>query len=269
MNGNDHLRQTLDYYRQQLKNKLDELGPLQLMIRQLERELGESSGAGSDLSDLASGAAFQTPTIPTFSSERPSSDIRPDEFFGMSHNEAAKTYLGKIGRAVSMDELVAALKKGGAQLSGATPKKSLYVSLMRNPLREFVSPSENHIGLRSFYPGLPKTEKNARLNKAKKGKPRKKQSATKHSKAPVKNAAATKTKSVSQATSPKQEPTKGIPTALSALMKDGKARSKENIVKELESNLGHPIPKIAVYGTLKGKQYEKQDNGDYRFVSVQ
>src|SRR5580700_8706080 len=169
MNGNDHLKQTLDYYRQQLQKKMEEMVPLQIMIRNLERDLGESSTT-PDLSEMASGAGFQ-PT--SFGSDR-STDIRPDEFFGMSHNEAAKVYLGKIGRAVSLDELVTALKKGGAQVGGATPKKSLYVSLMRNPLREFVSPSENHIGLRSFYPGLPKGEKAAKSGKAKKSKPRKK-----------------------------------------------------------------------------------------------
>lgn len=264
MNGNDHLRQTLEYYRQQLQKKMEELVPLQLMIRNLERDLGESPSV-PDAPELASSAAFQPLA---FGGDR-SADIRPDEFYGMSHNEAAKTYLTKIGRAISLDELVSALKKGGAQVGGATPKKSLYVSLMRNPLREFVSPSENHVGLRSFYPGLPKGDRAAKATKAKKGKPRKKTlRPMKNSKRTASGKKADGTGEIKTAQQ-NQAPAKEVPIALHSLMKDGKSRSKSEIVKELEANLGHPIAKIAVYGTLKSKQYEKQDNGEYKFVSVQ
>jgi hypothetical protein len=231
---------------------LEELAPLQLMIRQLERELGESTGTP----DLPEVTGTAQPGI-NFSAGR-SPDIRPDEFFGMSQSEAAKAYLNKVSKAVSLDELVTALNKGGAKVGGASPKKTLYVSLMRNPLREFVSPSENHIGLRSFYPGLPKVEKAAKNGKGKKKKPRKKLR-------PMKSKDAAP---VANAESGKAEQSKEIPTALQALMKDGKARKGEDIVKELETNLGHPVPAIAVYGTLKSKLYAKQENGEYRFAAA-
>jgi hypothetical protein len=268
MNGTEHLKQTLDYYRQQLQKKMDELAPLQLMIRQLERELGESSSV-PDFSEAlsGSGAVFQ-PSFSPFTSDR-STDIRPDEFFGMSHGEAAKAYLAKIGHAVSMDELVAALKKGGAQLSGATPKKSLYVSLMRNPLREFVSPSENHIGLRSFYPGLPKTEKAAKSNKAKKSKPRGKSRPLKKAGMSHKTTDSPAKTTASKDAGLEQDKGKVIPMALQALMKDGKARTQESIMKELEQKLGHPVAKIAVFGTLKSKQYQKLSTGEYSLVAIQ
>jgi hypothetical protein len=250
MNGNDHLRQTLEYYKQQLQKKIEEIAPLQLMIRQLERELGESSST-TDISEAASGAAFQA--VQNFSSER-GTDVRPDEFFGMSHNEAAKAYLSKVGRAISLDELVAALKKGGAQVGGATPKKSLYVSLMRSPIREFVSPSENHIGLRSFYPGLPKGDKSPKAGKAKKGKPKKKLR-------PMKKADKVETAA--------EAPAKEVPIALESIMKDGKARKPEAILTALEATLGHPVKKISVTGTLQGKRYQKLETGEYQLVSVQ
>ncbi len=38
----DHLRKTLEYYRQQRQQKLDELRPIELMIRQLETDLGDA-----------------------------------------------------------------------------------------------------------------------------------------------------------------------------------------------------------------------------------
>jgi hypothetical protein len=69
----------------------------------------------------------------------------------MSQSEAAKAYLRKIGHAVHFDELVAALKKGGATLGGKDPRKTLYVSLARNPKKEFVWPSDDHISLGEFY----------------------------------------------------------------------------------------------------------------------
>jgi hypothetical protein len=69
----------------------------------------------------------------------------------MTQGEAAKAYLRKIGRAIPFEELVSALRSGGATLGGADPKKTLYVSLARNPKKEFVWPQEGYIGLGEFY----------------------------------------------------------------------------------------------------------------------
>jgi hypothetical protein len=151
MEDMEHLRRTLEFYRQQRQQKLAELQRIEGMIAQLEADLGEqpsgdiaSSAASSPLSTVLSDilAPFRQPGTPT---------IRPDEFFGMSQSEAAKAYLRKVGHAVSFDELVSALRNGGATLGGADPKKTLYVSLARNPKKEFVWPQEGIIGLGEFY----------------------------------------------------------------------------------------------------------------------
>ena len=69
----------------------------------------------------------------------------------MSQSEAAKEYLRLVGRAISMDDLVAALRAGGAQVGGADPKRTLYVSLKANPKKEFVWPNTDTVGLAEFY----------------------------------------------------------------------------------------------------------------------
>jgi|SRR5882724_7787819 len=143
MNETDHLRKTLEHYRELRQQKLQELRPIEMMIRQLELDLGEGSSveSGDEISDSSLAAVAKLG----------STSIRPDEFFNLSQSEAAKAYLRKIGHAILFDELVTALRKGGAKLGGADPKKTLYVSLARNPRREFVWPSKDHIGLSEFY----------------------------------------------------------------------------------------------------------------------
>jgi hypothetical protein len=255
MNGAEHLRQTLDYYRQQLQKKLEELAPLQLMIRQLERELGDSSNT-PDLSDLATGGTSAgLPPFAPFGAER-STDIRPDEFYGMSQSEAAKAYLKKVGRAISLDELVSALNKGGAKVGGASPKKTLYVSLMRNPLREFVTPSENHIGLRAFYPGLPKTEKSAKTGKAKKGKHGPKPRGIKRGSAASKpTPAAGKAKAGDTNSTPLKD-------LIHEIVGRGDPKTVDEIVREVEGKLGK-VSKIAVHGALRSKAF-RQVEGKYQ-----
>jgi hypothetical protein len=80
---------------------------------------------------------------------------------GKTVSEAARLYLEKVGYAVSMEELLEGLKNGGRPVGGKTPKKSLYISLVRS--REFVPiPGRSgFLGLRTFYPnrGLDKKSK--------------------------------------------------------------------------------------------------------------
>ena len=144
MDEKDHLRKTLEHYRQQRQQKLDELRPIELMIRQLEIDLGETPTVESATNPATIIAAAPK----SVGSIGP---IRPDEFFGMSQSDAAKAYLRKVGHAIPFEELVVALRKGGAKLGGADPKKTLYVSLARNPRKEFVWPSSYHISLSEFY----------------------------------------------------------------------------------------------------------------------
>ncbi len=122
-----------------------------MMIRQLEQDLGESPSGEALQAGKAVLGDLTFAGEPNVGLLRTVIPVRPDEFYGMSQSDAAKVYLRKIGYAIAFDDLVSALQKGGAKLGGADPKKTLYVSLARNPRKEFVWPSKDHIGLKEFY----------------------------------------------------------------------------------------------------------------------
>ena len=145
MENSEHLRKTLEHYRQQRQQKLEELRPIELMIRQLEIDLGEAPAGTS--SGGPEGASLPNPQWVHVKGV----SVKPDEFFTMSQSDAAKAYLRKVGHAIPFEDLVDALRRGGAKLGGADPKKTLYVSLARNPRKEFVWPSKEHISLAEFY----------------------------------------------------------------------------------------------------------------------
>ena len=87
------------------------------------------------------------------SSARP--NIRPDAFVGDTYSIAAKKYLKQVGYAVSVDELVDILKKGGCPVGGVDPRKTLYISLVRDVRTFYPIPGKmGFIGLREFYPNL-------------------------------------------------------------------------------------------------------------------
>jgi hypothetical protein len=264
MNGKDHLKETLEYYRQQRARKIEELRPIDLMIRNLERELGENPTNPVDLYDSATPQVSEVlDNLQTVSGTQPS--IRPDEFYQMSQTEAAKVYLRKVGRAIGFDQLVEALRKGGATLGGADPKKTLYVSLARNPRREFVYPSDGFIGLSEFYQDRGKPMS---LRKVKKGGKKKTKSAKR--KRAVKAANGKKEKIAAVTTSiPKAEKETAhvnVGEVVREVMRDGKPRTREDIFKAVETKLGHPIAPIAVYGTLRGKGFSADDDGKISLV---
>lgn len=147
MENLDHLRQTLEHYKQQRQKKLDELRAVELMIQQLQTDLGDPPS----FADLLGQDILPTTSTIVSPTKTNMIGVRPDEFFGMSQSDAAKAYLRKIGRAIPFSELVTALQNGGAKLGGADPSKTLYVSLARNPKKEFVWPSSDHISLGEFY----------------------------------------------------------------------------------------------------------------------
>jgi len=170
MGANDSLKQTLEHFTQLKLRKLEELNALELTIRHLRRELGEEEeGTGDTLSF--------TPLIENrlenkllIGEKEP--DTRPDEFFGMTQGDAAKIYLEKIGHAVSMEDLIQALSAGGCTVGGVDPKKTLYISLVRNT-REFVPVKSGYLGLRKFYPNLkPGAIKKTKTRKSKKKHPK-------------------------------------------------------------------------------------------------
>lgn len=242
MDAMDHLRQTLEYYRQQRQKKFEEYRASDSLVRQLEKELGEAPTSEAEPIVATNGSPEIPITFPR------TLDVRPDEFFSMSQSEAAKTYLRKIKRAISFDQLVEALRNGGAQLGGADPKKTLSVSLARNPLREFVYPQDNFIALREFYPNL---GKGAAAREPKKSKHKKKAKTGHTTKKAKKNIPLKKEGSKS----PVREKVRKI-------MSDGHPRSSEEIIKAVEAELG-TIKKIEIFGTLRSKEFVKQEDGKY------
>jgi hypothetical protein len=84
--------------------------------------------------------------------------IVPGEFFNQSQTDAAAAYLKKVKHAVSVDQILEALKAGGIKFEGAEPKASLYTVLVRATKR-FVLVSPNTFGLIEWYPDRKKKEK--------------------------------------------------------------------------------------------------------------
>jgi hypothetical protein len=150
------LRSALEHYQQQREQKVkefeDAVRTIDLMIWQLQRDLGEAPEG-----EFPAPAALSPMSTSNGTTGKSSASIKPDEFFRMNQTDAARAYLRKVGHSIPFDDLVAALRKGGAKLGGADPKKTLYVSLARNPRKEFVWPSKDFIGLDEFYAG--RTEK--------------------------------------------------------------------------------------------------------------
>ena len=249
MDSMEHLRQTLEYYRQQRQRKLDDYRSADLLVRQLEKELGEPSTSEVEVSPALPGG-----TIETVVANPRNPDVRPDEFYGMSQSDAAKTHLRKINRAISFDQLVEALRKGGAQLGGADPKRTLYVSLARNPLREFVYPQEGFIGLREFYPNLPKALIPRELKKSK----RRVRAKTHRS-----------TRKAARSAHAGADPGKrNVPATVHRIMEDGHPHSSEEIFQAVESELG-AIKKIEIFGALRSKEFVKDQDGKYRLGQLE
>ena len=149
MDDNDALRKARDHYIQKFRKQIEPAAPIAQKILSLDQDIGELT----DLSAIVAECIALAPAGGVFqiggASGKPK--LRPDEFMNKTVSEAARLYLEKIGHAVSMDELLDALKRGGRPAGGATPKKSLYISLVRS--REFVPiPGQTGVlGLRKFY----------------------------------------------------------------------------------------------------------------------
>ena len=138
--------QLLNKYKTERKKLIEEVRELNYVIQRLESDLGVKREEQGDIEGVGLSEEGE-------SSETPPQNlvIRPDEFFGKTHSEAAKVYLEKVGHAVTIEELVEVLKEGGCKVGGIDPKRTLGISLVRNT-REFVPPKPGYIGLRKFYP---------------------------------------------------------------------------------------------------------------------
>ncbi|MGD0571197.1 MAG: hypothetical protein ABSA78_22620 [Candidatus Sulfotelmatobacter sp.] len=181
MAENESLRKTLEHYLQLKASKLEEVRQLDVVISQLSRDLGEAvprlqpeeEDASDSIGDAWRDNEFGT-TAPASSGTRTS--VRADEFVGLTYSGAAKAYLEKVGHAVSMEELLEVLNRGGCPVGGKEPKKTLYISLIRD-VRTFVPiPGRSgFLGLRKFYPNLKALkDKKDEPKKRKKGSRKKK-----------------------------------------------------------------------------------------------
>lgn len=162
MAENEPLKKALEHYLQRKLDKLKEVQELDLMISRLRRDLGEISqetqaDKEEDASDTGLSEAWQESEFGPGATLKNGmkANVRPDEFFGMTYSTAAAAYLDKVRHAVSMDELLDALNRGGCPVGGREPRKTLYISLIRD-VRTFVPipGSPGFLGLRKFYPNL-------------------------------------------------------------------------------------------------------------------
>jgi hypothetical protein len=256
MASTESLRETLEHFRQQLQRKREEVGRLEFTVNQLEVELGEYAEESNGDAKIASTLPTTPHEIrpeqnPPANGKRP--DIRPDEFFGKSHGEAARLYLTRVGHAVTLDELLDGLKRGACKVGGADPKKVLYVSLLRNNGRDFVSVGGGFVGLRSFYPNL----------KSSPTKPPASRKPKKAVKPGVK--ASIRTKAVKKA---RVKPTGPSPmlVAIREFLADGQLRDAKDIIEAVKAKLGESIRDIGVRGVLRNSKEIEQVGDQFRLV---
>jgi hypothetical protein len=166
MEDKETLQKARDVYIQQFKAKVEELRPLFQKIGVLDQDIGDSTDLSSILAEVLEQAQDgDLARSGATSSGQGRSNLRPDSFVGDTYSIAARKYLRQIGHAVSVDELVESLRKGGCPVGGAEPRKTLYISLVRDVRTFYPIPGKNgFIGLREFYPNL-KSKKPGRPKK--------------------------------------------------------------------------------------------------------
>jgi hypothetical protein len=85
----------------------------------------------------------------------PTAAVQPGEFYGVDALKAAKQYLKKRGKPASIDEIVSAIKAGGAVVPSID---KLRVSLSRSTL-DVAKVGIDHYGLLEFYPHVVRGKK--------------------------------------------------------------------------------------------------------------
>jgi hypothetical protein len=250
----DSLRGTLEELRAQERKTLDELNSLRFTIRNLERLGGIESSESSNIDNMPENAPpAKEATVAASSGTGGKATIRPDEFFGLTHAEAARRYLKKIGHAVPFAELVEVLRKGGCKLTSTDPERVLWISLIKNS-KDFVPPQKGFVGLREFYPAGARAanEKTKIKKKRKKGK----------KKAKKKDRAASDGKAAEQPDKPKE-----VGNAVQEFMSDKKPHSPEEVAEAVSKKLGRQIKVIAVRGSLNNKRHFEKADGKFRLVT--
>jgi hypothetical protein len=258
MANNDWMQAALQHYREQRDRILEQLPPellfefrnIEHTIRKLEQDLGTGSQIiMADPPYATSGAPGFVANAPAKSSAK-TTEIRPDEFFAMTISEAARAYLGRVGHAVSFDEMLEKLRTGGCRVGGVNPKQTLYISLVRNT-RDFVPTGNGFIGLRSFYPGL-------KAGAAKNGEKQKKSKAKHRSKAKKASKLLPKKKAPAPKTAPEETPAHKI---VYATLRDDQFHSKDEILKAGEDA---GVRAIGIHGILRNAKDIEVDGDNYR-----
>jgi hypothetical protein len=274
MSNSDSIREAIERLAQQEKKLVGELNELRVTIRTLKRTAGMEVGAGEEVQSTDSqGTVIQDAAAsPVPASNGGRATIRPDEFFGATHAEAARRYLKRVGHAVSFTELVDVLRRGGCKLTSSEPEKVLWISLVKNS-KDFVPPQPGYVGLREFYPARARA-KQTNDRKSKKAKRPAKKNNGKSAHAPKQasqgkpeKTGAPKGDNGSDA-NPGTNAPKPIPLAVHEFMRDKQFHGLDEIVGAVRKKLGDGILPLSVRGALSSKKsFEKNDAGMYRLLS--
>lgn len=281
MPNSDSIREAIERFTQQERKLLSELNEVRITLKTLKRTAGIEVGSEeTEVQEQVTPAITEPLTngsVSPIPGLRP--NVRPDEFFGATHAEAARRYLKKVGSAVSFDELVEVLRKGGCKLTGADPKKILYISLIRNS-KDFVPPQPGYVGLREFYPARAKSVSEQRVKRARPSAKKKqsqkpvakpKQAEKANSKPKAKETPgkkATEVVSPEPSEQPVQQP-KRVPLAVHEFMGDKQFHALDEVIDAVREKLGDSAAlKISVRGALSSKKaFEQNLEGMYRLVN--
>lgn len=274
MSNSDSIREAIERLTQQEKKLVGELSELRVTIRTLKRTAGMEVGAGEELPSVDSvGAVIQDAAAsPAPANNGGRATIRPDEFFGATHAEAARRYLKRVGHAVSFAELVDVLRRGGCKLTSSEPEKVLWISLVKNS-KDFVPPQPGYVGLKEFYPARARA-KQSNDRKATKAKRPARKNGVKSNHAPkqaakpkAERADASKKGNGPEASRETKGP-KQIPLAVHEFMRDKEFHGLDEIVGAVRKKLGDSILPLSVRGALSSKKsFEKNESGMYRLLS--
>ena len=248
------LRQTLEFFLAERVKKVEDVRRLDLTIAQIKQSLGEPLDNPEQL-EMPPAPSTAVPTTQTSRNIGGRPMIRADEFFGLQYSDAARNYLRKSGHAVSLDELLDALRNGGCKVGGSDPKRVLYISLVRNT-RDFVPTGNGFIGLREFYPNLPKAKATITNKKPKKAKKKRKASTGE------------KNKKKSEKDNASTDSHADLKSAVFGVMQSGEFMDAKEILRSVGQKFPAKVAPISVYGILRTKgKFERNAEGKYRAVA--
>jgi hypothetical protein len=247
----EHLKESLEHFKQQKQAKLDELRMIELMIRGLQQQVGEIPEQQSQtdvLAALPSGFALfeakatQRQDNPAGENYKP----RPDEFFSLSIADAAKAYLDKVGHAMAVDDILRVITGGGCRVGGADPKRTLSITLSMAK-REFVATGSGNYGLRRFYPNMPKLGRPEGVivpKKKAKAKPSPKRASKPQPKPKLEK-------------SPEKPDPEELAALVAEVLSDKIPKDVDEVVAAVQKRLHCSVKKIAVYSLLRKKDFEQ------------